>query len=124
MQDKHRRETEDADMKTKHPDEEDLIRLIVTSWVAQRTETPDMADRTELDRERPDWECEASRLIAEGLLAYVFTEMVEPDLALQRQTDPHAGHSDEDLVARLAAHMLDFIDYRDDLPRVAGSSES
>ena len=110
-------------MTTKHPAADDLIRLIVSAWVGQRTETLDAADQAELVSARPDWECEASRLIAEGLLAYVFTEMVEPDLAQQRQTDPHAGHSDEDLTARLAAHMLDFIDYRDDLPRVAGSSE-
>jgi hypothetical protein len=101
----------------------DVIRHILEPWVAQRIGTLEPDVRTALDRERPGWECEAAHLIAEGLLAYVLTEMVQPDLAYQRQADPHAGHSTEDLTARLTAHMLDFIDYRDDLPDVEGRSD-
>jgi hypothetical protein len=110
-------------MTHEHPTATELIRQILEPWVAQRIGALEPDERTALDLERPGWECEAARLIAEGLLAYVITEMVQPDLAYQRQADPHAAHSTEDLTARLTAHMLDFIDYRDDLPDAEGSGD-
>lgn len=100
------------------PTEDDLIRLLVTSWAALRAGTLDPDRRALLDHERPRWECEAATLIAEGLLAYVTVEMVEPDLAHDGAVDPHAVPEAEEVAARLGAHMLDFVDYRGDLPRV------
>jgi hypothetical protein len=46
-------------------------------------------------------------------------EMVEPDLAHDKEVNRHATTSAEELAARLGAHMVDFFDYRSDLPRVA-----
>ncbi|HSO82494.1 hypothetical protein [Thiocapsa sp.] len=101
------------------PNEEDLIRLLVGSWVALRTGTLDSEHRALLDRERPDWQAEAATLIAEGVLAYVTVEMVEPDLAHDRTVDPTDVVSAEDFTIQVTAHVLDFLDYRKDLPRVA-----
>jgi hypothetical protein len=99
------------------PTEDDLVRLLVTSWAALRAGTLEPERQELLDRERPDWQCEAATLIAEGLLAYVTVEMVEPDLAHDKEVDPQDVPSAEEVGARLGAHMLDFVDYRGDLPR-------
>ncbi len=101
------------------PTEDDLIRLLVDSWTALRAGTLDEDQQALLDRERPQWQCEAANLIAEGLLAYVTVEMVEPDLAHDRTVDPTDAVTAEDFTIRVAAHVLDFLDYRKDLPRVA-----
>jgi hypothetical protein len=101
------------------PREEDLIRLLVGSWVALRAGTLAPERRALLDQERPHWEAEAATLIAEGVLAYVTVEMVEPDLAHDRTVDPADRVDAEDFTTRVAAHVLDFLDYRRDLPRVA-----
>jgi hypothetical protein len=106
-------------MSAEEPTEEDLNRLLVDSWVALRAGTLDPDRKALLDHERPHWQCEAANLIAEGILAYVVVEMVEPDLAHAREVDPHAQVSAEEVAARLGAHMMDFVDYRGDLPRVA-----
>jgi len=100
------------------PTEDDLTRLLVTSWAALRAGTLDPDRQALLDRERPHWQCEAATLIAEGLIAYVTVELVDPDLAHDREVDPHDSPSAEDVAARLGAHLLDFVDYRGDLPRV------
>lgn len=102
------------------PTEDDLARVLVSSWVAQRAGTLDPDRRAVLDRERPRWECEAATLIAEGILGYVTVEMVEPDLLYNRAEDDQGPLDQEELAARLGAHMLDFVDYRDDLKRVRG----
>lgn len=107
-------------MSTEDPTEDDLIRLLVNSWIALRAGTLDPEQRAVLDRERPKWECEAATLIAEGILGYVTVEMVEPDLAYDRTEDAGVPLDQEELAARLGAHMLDFVDYRDDLARVSG----
>ena len=109
-------------MSAEEPTQDDLIRLLVNSWVSLHTGTLDADQRALLDRERPQWACEAASLIAEGILSYVTVEMVEPDLAQGHQG--HQGHpstavAPEELAARLGAHMLDFVDYRSDLWRVA-----
>jgi hypothetical protein len=85
----------------------------LTDWIAATTGHLDPSERIELDQSQPGWDCTAAQLIAEGLLGYVLAEMVQPDLVYQRQGDPNAHTSAEDLIARLAAHLLDFIDYRD-----------
>jgi hypothetical protein len=96
--------------------QKELIRLVVGSWIGLRTGTLPDAERELLDRERPRWREEAAQLIAEGLLAYVTVEMVQPDLAYAGQLDPsRALPSPEEITARLTAHMLDFIDYRDEV---------
>ena len=41
------------------------------------------------------------------------------DLAQDKEFDPHDTTSDEEVAARPRAHMIDFVDYRGDLPRVA-----
>ncbi|MBK1723133.1 hypothetical protein [Thiocystis violacea] len=108
-------------MSQQEPTEDDLIRLLVNAWVARRAGTLDSEQRAVLERERPHWECEAATLIAEGILGYVTVEMVEPDLAYNRTADSEESISQEELAARLGAHMLDFVDYRDDLARVRGA---
>jgi len=70
-------------------------------------------------RERLGRQCKAANLISERILAYVIVEMVEPNLAYNRETDPHALLSTAEVAARLGAHMIDFVDYRGDLTRVA-----
>ncbi|EGV16559.1 hypothetical protein [Thiocapsa marina] len=95
--------------------EDELIRLLIDSWTALRAGTLGEDQQALLDRERPQWQCEAANLIAEGLLAYVTVEMVEPDLAHDRSIDPHDTPSPQDYAARLGAHMMDFVDYRGDL---------
>jgi hypothetical protein len=105
-------------MAIEEPSEEDLIRLLVTSWAALHAGTLDPERQALLDHERPQWQCEAASLIAEGLLTYVTVEMVEPDLAHDKEADPHDVPTAEEVAARLGAHMLDFVDYRGDLPRV------
>ena len=104
-------------MALEDPTEDDLIRLLVTSWAALRAGTLEQERLDLLNRERPDWQCEAAMLIAEGLLAYVTVEMVEPDLAHDQEVDPHDVATAEEVGARLGAHMMDFVDYRGDLPR-------
>lgn len=99
--------------------DEDLIRLLVGSWVALHAGTLEAERRALLDRERPQWQGEAATLIAEGLLAYVALEVVEPDLAHDKEVDPSETVSAVDYSTRLAAHVLDFVDYREELPRVA-----
>jgi len=105
-------------MRAEEPTPEDLIRLLVDSWAALRAGTLEPERQSLLDRERPQWQCEAANLIAEGLLAYVTLEMVEPDLVHARQVDPHDVPSHEEVAARLGAHLRDFVDYRSELPRV------
>jgi hypothetical protein len=98
-------------------------RRIVAAWVAEQTERLDPAERSALDAAQPDWRARATRLIAEGLLAYVVLEMVAPDLAIARATGTHGdgtgahthAHDDGALAERLVAHLQDFIDYRDEL---------
>ena len=90
------------------------IRRVVDAWVAEQAGTLEEPLRLALEQEQPDWRAQATRLIAEGLLAYVAVEMVAPDLAIannnsQRDVD------DADLAARLGAHMRDFVDYRCEL---------
>jgi hypothetical protein len=106
-------------MTTEVPTADDLIKVLVNSWVALRAGTLDPNRQALLDRERPQWQCEAANLIAEGLLAYVTVEMVEPDLAHDQEADPHDVPTPDEFAARLGAHMLDFVDYRGDLPRAA-----
>lgn len=105
-------------MPAKNLTEEALIQLLVTSWVALRAGTLDNARRALLDHERPDWQAEAAQLIAEGLLAYVTVEWVEPELAHDREADPGAVTTAEDFTARLQGHLLDFAAYRRQLARV------
>ncbi len=101
------------------PNEEDLLRLLVGSWVALRAGTLEPERRALLDQKRPHWQAEAATLIAESVLAYVTVEMVEPDLAHDRKVDPTDVVTAEDFTTQVAAHVLDFLDYRKDLPRVA-----
>ncbi len=101
------------------PKDKDLHRLLVGSWVALRAGTLDAEHRALLDQERPHWQAEAATLIAEGVLAYVTVEMVEPDLAHDRTVDPIEAVSAEDFTIQVTAHVLDFLDYRSELPRVA-----
>ncbi len=106
-------------MAIEEPIGDDLTRRLVDAWAALHAGTLEWDQRAALDRERPHWQCEAATLIAEGLLAYVTVEMVEPDVAHDKAVDPHQAPTPEDLAARLGAHMMDFVDYRGDLPRVA-----
>jgi hypothetical protein len=89
----------------------DRIRRVVDAWVAEQAGTLDERSRQALDQARPDWRADATRLIAEGLLAYVAVEMVAPDLAIANSNGQH-GVDDAELAARLGAHMRDFVDYR------------
>lgn len=103
-------------------------RRIVAAWVAEQTERLDPAERAVLEAAEPDWRARATRLIAEGLLAYVVLEMVAPDLAIARATASHGDgthahgdeHHDDALTERLVAHLQDFIDYRDELSERGG----
>jgi hypothetical protein len=101
------------------PTEGDPIRLLIDSWVAVRAGTLDPDRQAVLDRERPQWQCEAANLIAEGVLAYVMVEMDEPALTHDKEVDPHETASPEKLAVRLGAQIIEFVDYRGDLPRVA-----
>jgi hypothetical protein len=99
------------------PGTDELIRLLIGSWVALRAGTLAADRQALLDRERPDWQCEAANLIAEGLLGYVTVEVVEPDLAHDREADPDDDITADDFADRLKAHLLDFTAYRAELPR-------
>jgi hypothetical protein len=73
---------------------------------------------TLLDYERPHWQSEAASLIAEGLLTYITVQLLEPDLDHDRMVDKD-DHTDAQTFAdRLKAHLLDYVDYRNQLPRV------
>ena len=100
------------------PTEDDLTQLLVTSWVALRAGTLDADRRAMLDHERPGWQCEAATLIAEGLLAYVTVELLEPDLAHDREVDPALSTTAAEFTTQLQGHLLDFVAYRGQLPRV------
>ena len=89
----------------------DFIRRVVDAWAAEQAGRLGAEQRLALDAERPDWRAQATRLIAEGLLAYVAVEMVVPDLAIAGSTGQHVADDDE-LAARLGAHLRDFVDYR------------
>lgn len=89
----------------------DGIRRVVDAWVAEQAGTLDEGSRLALEQDHPDWRAQATRLIAEGLLAYVAVEMVAPDLAIASGNGQH-GADDAELTARLGAHMRDFVDYR------------
>lgn len=86
-------------MSADEPTEDDLTRRLVDSSVALRARTLDADHRAFLDHEHPQWQCEAANLIVEGVRAYVMVEMVEPDLA-----------RDKEVAARPGAHMIDFVD--------------
>ena len=105
-------------MPTDLPTEQDLIRLIVSSWVALHAGTLDSARRDLLDQQRPNWETEAQQLLAESLLAYAAVEMVQPDLENDQNIDPMEVASPQDFTQRLQGHVLDFLEYRQDLPKV------
>ncbi|MGB5737283.1 MAG: hypothetical protein WBM40_22890 [Thiohalocapsa sp.] len=92
----------------------DRIRRVVDAWVAEQAGTLDEPSRVSLEQDHPDWRAQATRLIAEGLLAYVAVEMVAPDLAIANSNGQH-GVDDAELAARLGAHMRDFVDYRGEL---------
>jgi hypothetical protein len=91
-----------------------MIRRVVNAWVAEQAGTLDEPSRLALEQEHPEWRTQATRLIAEGLLAYVAVEMVAPDLAIANSNGQH-GVDDAELAARLGAHMRDFVDYRGEL---------
>jgi hypothetical protein len=102
-------------------------RRILSAWVAEQAERLDAAERRALDAASPDWRAQATRLIAEGLLAYVVLEMVAPDLAIARATGSHLHGigpqdqgNDAELTERLAAHLQDFVDYRAELAEHGG----
>lgn len=101
----------------------DTCRL-VDAWVAEQAGTLGTAERAALDAERPDWRAEATRLIAEGLLAYVAVEMVAPDLAVAAAAGAPEHADDTELSVRLGAHLRDFVDYRDELDQLRGLVDS
>jgi hypothetical protein len=105
-------------MPTNPPTDDDLIQLLVSSWVALRAGTLDADRKALLDHERPHWQCEAANLVAEGLLAYVTVELVEPDLAHDREVEPDDNTDAQAFGDRLTAHLQDFVAYRGHLPRV------
>ena len=107
-----------TDDPTDEPTEEDLSQLLVGSWVALRAGTLDPDRKALLDHERPDWQCEAANLVAEGMLVYTAVELVEPDLAHDREVDPDDHSSAQEFSARLTGHLVDFVGYRGQLPRV------
>ncbi len=96
---------------------DELTQLLVTSWVALRAGTLEEDRRAVLDRDRPNWQCEAAMLIAEGLLAYVTVEVLEPDLAHDQELDPGGQTTAAEFADRLKGHLLDFAAYRGQLPR-------
>ena len=106
-------------MSADEPTEDDLTRRLVDSSVVLRAGTLHADCRALLDHARPQWQCEVANLISDGVRAYVMVEMVEPDLARDKEVDPHDTTSAGELAARLGAHMIDFVDFRGDLPRVA-----
>ncbi|HSO82495.1 hypothetical protein [Thiocapsa sp.] len=110
-------------MTTHDPADPDLLRIFVDNWAALHAGTLEKDQQALLDREHPHWQCTAATLIAEGLLAYVTVEMVEPDLAHDRGANPHDTPTPQEYAARLGAHMMDFVDYRGDLVRVRRSGE-
>ena len=65
-------------MSADEPTEDDLTRRLVDSSVALRAGTLDADRRALLGHGHPQWQCEAAKLIAEGVCAYVMVEMVEP----------------------------------------------
>ena len=101
-------------MSTHLPCDPDFIRRVVDAWAAEQAGTLDAEERVALDLEQPEWRAQATRLIAEGLLAYVAVEMVVPDLAIANSNGQH-GVDDAELAARLGAHLRDFVDYRCEL---------
>lgn len=105
-------------MPTDLPTEQDLIQLIVSSWVALHAGTLDNTRRDLLDQQRPNWEQEAQQLLAESLLAYVTVEMVQPDLEHDQKVDPMAVASPQEFTQRLQGHVLDFLEYHQDLPKI------
>ena len=94
-------------MSADEPTEDDLTRRLVDSSVALRAGTLDADRRGLLGHGHLQWQCEAAKLIAEGVRAYVMVEMVERDLARGKE-----------VAARPGAHMIDFVDYRGDLARL------
>jgi hypothetical protein len=98
------------------------IRRIVDAWVAEQVGTLDEPSRLALEQDHPDWQAQATRLIAEGLLAYVAVEMVVPDLAIANSNGEH-GVDDAELAARLGAHMRDFVDYRGEFEALGQRSD-
>ena len=94
-------------MRADEPTEDDPTRRLVDRSVALRAGTLDADCRALLDHARPQWQCEVANLIADGVRACVMVEMVEPDLA-----------RDKEVAARPGAHMIDFVDYRGDLARL------
>jgi hypothetical protein len=101
-------------MSTHPPSDPDFIRRVVDAWAAEQAGTLGAEERVALDLEQPEWRAQATRLIAEGLLAYVAVEMVVPDLAIANSNGQH-GVDDAELAARLGAHLRDFVDYRREL---------
>ncbi|MCF7984181.1 MAG: hypothetical protein K9L70_07235 [Thiohalocapsa sp.] len=99
------------------PTEPDRIRPIVDAWAAEQSGTLQPAEQDALDTQTPHWRAQATQLIAEGLLAYIAVEMVAPDLAIARAHDRHDA-DDNELAARLGAHLRDFVDYRGELGRL------
>ena len=103
---------------SQQPTEQDLIQLIVSSWVALHAGTLDSNRRELLDQQRPGWESEAHQLLAESLLAYATVEMVEPDMEQDQQADPEESITPQAFTQRLQGHVLDFLDYRQELSKV------
>jgi hypothetical protein len=101
-------------MSTQPPSEPLFIRRVVDAWAAEQAGMLGAEQRLALDSEQPDWRSQATRLIAEGLLAYVAVEMVVPDLAIAASSGQHRA-DDDALAARLGAHLRDFVDYRGEL---------
>jgi len=90
------------------------MRRLVDAWAAEQAGMLGAEQRLALDAEQPGWRAQATQLIAEGLLAYVAVEMVVPDLAIAGSNGQHVADDDE-LAARLGAHLRDFVDYRGEL---------
>lgn len=96
--------------------EDEVRRRAVTAWVQLTLGTLDEDERSRLDHEHPEWQRQATLWISEGMLGYLLTEMVRPDLSMIRDPETHQEHHDpQDVAARVAAHVLDVVDYRDEL---------
>jgi hypothetical protein len=93
-------------MSADEPTEDNRTRRLVDRSVALRAGTLHADCQALLDHARPQWQCEAANLIAEGVRAYVMVETVEPDLARDKEVDPHDTTSAEELAARPGAHMI------------------
>ncbi|MBO8087153.1 MAG: hypothetical protein J7D61_14030 [Marichromatium sp.] len=90
-------------------------RQLIEDWTRLQTGTIEPERLARLDRDQPEWRCRAATLVAESLFAYITLEMVAPDLAYRHRDQPEHEPEAGEIDARLGAHLLDFLDYRDEL---------